>query len=42
MKLDNKLFKKQGFIHLKDVIPNTQLKVARREAINLKRDKNNI
>ena len=39
MKLDNKLFKKQGYIHLKDVIPTKQLKIARREAINLKRDK---
>ena len=39
MKLNNKVFKKQGYIHLNDVIPHTQLKIARREAINLKRDK---
>ena len=39
MKLNNKVFQKQGYIHLNDVIPHTQLKIARREAINLKRDK---
>ena len=39
MKLDNKLFKKQGYIHLKDVIPTSLLKTTRREAINLKRNK---
>jgi len=39
MKLDNKLFKKQGYIHIKDIIPAHQLKRVRKESINLKRDK---
>jgi ectoine hydroxylase-related dioxygenase (phytanoyl-CoA dioxygenase family) len=39
MKLNNKLFKKQGYIHIEDVIPTQLLKLARREAINLKRNK---
>ena len=38
MKLDNKLFKKQGYIHVEDVIPLDMLKLARRESINLKRN----
>ncbi len=38
MKLNNKLFKKQGYIHIEDVIPMDMLKLARRESINLKRN----
>ena len=41
MKLNNKLFKKQGYIHIENVIPIDLLKLARRESINLKRNKVN-
>tara|TARA_R100001244_G_scaffold124052_1_gene93857 strand:- start:646 stop:1359 length:714 start_codon:yes stop_codon:yes gene_type:complete len=39
MKLNNKLFKKQGYIHIENVIPIDMLKLSRRESINLKRNK---
>ena len=39
MKLDKKVFDKQGYIHIKDIVPSKVISPTRRIAINLKRDK---